>query len=190
MKGGIKMTCGIYKITNKITGKIYIGQSIDCHRRWWEHKARAFDENNNCYQKPLYRSIRKYGLDSFHFEIIEECDAELLNEKEAFYIQYFNCITPNGYNILSTSNKSVSQIDKCKKCGAVISHGTQSSLCRSCYAKTTRVAERPTKDELYQLLVNFNFVKVGQMFNVSDNTIRKWCASYGLSTKAKDYKIK
>ena len=184
------MICGIYKITNKITGKVYIGQSIDCRRRWWEHKSRAFDENNNCYHKPLYCSIRKYGLENFIFEIVEECDTETLNEKEAFYIQQYNCVTPNGYNILSSSVKTVSQVNKCQKCGAIISRDTQSSLCRKCYAITTRVVERPSKEELYQLLVNSNFVKVGQMFNVSDNTIRKWCASYGLSTKAKDYKNK
>lgn len=106
MKGSEKMACGIYKITNLITNKIYIGQSIDCQRRWWEHKARAFDKNNNCFNKPLYRSIRKYGIENFLFEIIKECEPNELNEYEAYYISLYNSVIPNGYNILAYSDKN------------------------------------------------------------------------------------
>ena len=70
--------CGIYQIKNEVTGKIYIGQSNDINRRWSEHKSRAFDPNNNCYHKPLYLSMRKYGLEAFTLTILEECLLEKL----------------------------------------------------------------------------------------------------------------
>lgn len=182
------MICGIYKITNIITHKVYIGQSIDIKRRWQEHKSRAYEKNTNCYNKPLYRSIRKYGLDNFILEILEECSVEQLNEREAYYIKFYDCLIPKGYNILAASDKNLSKINRCQKCGKPISYNTVHCLCKDCYAKTTRLVERPTKEELYDLLKNSNFSAVGRKYNVSDNTIRKWCASYGLSTKAKDYK--
>lgn len=182
------MICGIYKVTNLITNKVYIGQSIDIKRRWWEHKSRAYEDGTNCYNKPLYKSMRKYGLDNFTLEILEECPVESLNEKEAYYIQYYNCVTPNGYNILASSDKDLSNINRCEKCGKPISYNTKNHLCKECYAKTTRVVERPSKEELYQMLKDTNFSKVATHFGVCDNTIRKWCISYGLSPKAKDYK--
>ena len=67
---------GIYKITNLINGNIYIGQSIDIENRFKTHKSRAFNENEREYEKPLYQAFRKYGLENFSFEIIEECEKE------------------------------------------------------------------------------------------------------------------
>lgn len=76
---------GIYKITNNINGKIYIGQSIDINKRWKEHKHRSQIPNKE-YDKYLYRAFRKYGIENFTFEILEECTREQLNEKENYYI--------------------------------------------------------------------------------------------------------
>ena len=89
---------GIYKITNKLNNKVYIGQSTDIKRRWTVHKNRAFVKNKE-YDKYLYRAFRKYGIDNFSFEIIEECSKEELDEKEKQYIlQYHSCIDAYGYN--------------------------------------------------------------------------------------------
>ena len=88
---------GIYKITNKINGKVYIGQSINIYSRWYAHKSMG--KPNSIYSyKPLYRSMIKYGIKNFAFDIIEECCKELLNEKEQYYISLYNSMTPNGYN--------------------------------------------------------------------------------------------
>ena len=87
--------CGIYKITNLINGKIYIGQSRFIQRRFDKHKSEA--KNNN--PLPLYNAIRKYGIDNFKFEIIEECLPDELNNRETYYMFFYNSFVPNGYNI-------------------------------------------------------------------------------------------
>lgn len=93
------MTCGIYKITNEINNKCYIGQSVNIERRWKRHKQIFKNKNDNCYDYPLYRSIRKYGIENFVFEILEDCNKNQLNEREFFYMKYFYSFNPYGYNI-------------------------------------------------------------------------------------------
>lgn len=88
---------GIYKIQNTINGKCYIGQSVDIHRRWNDHKSSAFNPNNESYHQHLYRAIRKYGLHNFEFSVLEECTVNELNPKERAYITQFDSFC-NGYN--------------------------------------------------------------------------------------------
>lgn len=83
---------GIYKITNLINGKVYIGQSIDIIRRWRSHRTSYQTED-----KVLYRAMRKYGLENFSFEVIEECDREMLSERELYWIKKYDSYN-NGYN--------------------------------------------------------------------------------------------
>lgn len=94
---------GIYKITNKINNKSYIGQSIDIERRWKQHTTEPFNDNADTYNTLFYRAIRKYGLENFQFEVIEQCLKEQLNEREKYWIQYYNTYVDNpnshGYNM-------------------------------------------------------------------------------------------
>ena len=91
---------GIYKITNKINNKIYIGQSSYVEKRWERHRTGPFNPNNNQYHTPFYRAIRKYGLDNFNFEVIEECSQSELNDKEIYWIKYYDTTNPEkGYNL-------------------------------------------------------------------------------------------
>lgn len=83
---------GIYKITNQLNGKSYIGQSIDIMGRWRRHRVQAQKEDT-----PLYCAIRKYGIDNFTFEVVEECSFEELNNREIYWIQYYNTYYA-GYN--------------------------------------------------------------------------------------------
>lgn len=91
---------GIYKITNKVNNKIYIGQSRDIQKRWKEHKLSCFNENVSDYESKKNKAFRKYGLDNFTFEIIEEIEIEKLNEREIYWIEKLNSVS-DGYN---TSN--------------------------------------------------------------------------------------
>lgn len=89
---------GIYKITNQINQKVYIGQAQDIQRRWRNHRRDA----KNCtdpknLKNPLYQDIRKYGINNFIFEIIEICSLEELNDKERYWISYYDSFH-NGYN--------------------------------------------------------------------------------------------
>ena len=89
----------IYKITNNINQKVYIGQTIMAPmQRWQKHKSDA--RLNKPY--PLYKAMNKYGINNFSFEILEEVDIEQLDEKERYYINlynsYINTNNSNGYN--------------------------------------------------------------------------------------------
>jgi len=89
---------GIYKIENLINHKVYIGQSIDIYKRWDDHKYSAFNKKLKLYNIPIYRAIRKYGLDNFSFEIIKETSD--LNYWEIFLIQIYHATDSNyGYNL-------------------------------------------------------------------------------------------
>lgn len=94
---------GIYKVTNMVNNKIYIGKSKDIQRRWREHHTEPFNVNCNAYDVIFYRAIRKYGVDNFKFEVIEECLEEDLNEREKYWIQFYNTYinnnNSNGYNM-------------------------------------------------------------------------------------------
>jgi group I intron endonuclease len=87
----------IYKITNIVTGKIYIGQTDkSIQNRFKKHISDALARRNNMY---LHKSIRKYGEESFSIEIIEEVPISQLNEKETFYINHYDAFGENGYNL-------------------------------------------------------------------------------------------
>lgn len=85
----------IYLITNTITGKKYIGQTVDLKTRWREHRRSAGIEN-----RALYRAMRKYGINVFSFEVIEECPVDLLNYREMDYILTLRShVSQHGYNM-------------------------------------------------------------------------------------------
>lgn len=100
------MIIGIYKITNKINNKSYIGQSVNIKRRWRDEVNRSKDVNSVEYDKPLSRAFRKYGVDNFDFSIIEECPVERLNERESYWADYYNTYVPNGYNVATCGDYS------------------------------------------------------------------------------------
>ena len=101
------MSIGIYKITNTINNKVYIGQSVHIEKRWYDEKRRAFDETAMEYDYPRSRAFRKYGLDHFLFEIVEECTIDQLNEREQYYINLYNSVVPHGYNITIGGSNAV-----------------------------------------------------------------------------------
>lgn len=98
----------IYKITNLINNKIYIGQTCrTLSQRWKEHCSKR----SGCTY--LHNAIMKYGKENFKVEQIDiAISKEDLDYKESYYIEYFNSIVPNGYNLNSggSSGRKVSNI--------------------------------------------------------------------------------
>lgn len=88
---------GIYKITNLINGQSYIGQSVDIEKRWLKERQSAFNVNNSSYNYPIFCAFRKYGIDNFQFEVLEECLRNQLNEREKYWIAQYDTFY-NGYN--------------------------------------------------------------------------------------------
>ena len=90
----------IYKYTNLINGKVYIGQTIqELKERHSKHVSVAFGkETGHGYNYLIHKAFRKYGIDNFTLEIIDKVDNALLNEKEREYIALYNSYE-RGYNM-------------------------------------------------------------------------------------------
>jgi group I intron endonuclease len=88
----------IYRITNSINGKSYIGQTKNKLKyRWKDHCRNAEKDNNNYF----YNAIRKYGTECWTLETLEEVkDVNLLNEREIYWIEFYNTFK-DGYNLRS-----------------------------------------------------------------------------------------
>lgn len=252
---------GIYKITNLKNGKMYIGQSRQIEKRFQQHKNQSKFLEEEKWYNPLYLDMHSIGIDNFSFEVVEECTIEELNEKEEYWIKYYNS-QENGYNITSggdctgkLSSNEVNEIIKllkdkklsiieianiynvsestiylinngceffnkemtypirnrkdnirisikngntviknknysngvyvCPICGKNIS--ANSSMCIECNGiKQRKVKDRPSKEELLELIKRKSFLEIGRMYGVSDNAIRKWCKIYNLPYRKKD----
>ena len=90
---------GLYAIRNKVTGKYYVGETLYLRKREIQHFSNLkTNKHENDY---LQKSYNKYGKDAFEFIILEADNSftlEELNEKEKYYIEYFDSYK-NGYNL-------------------------------------------------------------------------------------------
>lgn len=112
------MNSGIYKITNKINNKCYIGQSTNLKSRINSHKSML--KHNNESNVLLKRATEKYGYKNFEIEVIKYCVEEELDYYELYFIQYYGSYKRNkGYNIELGGNQnkhlSKEQIEKMRK---------------------------------------------------------------------------
>lgn len=87
--------CGVYKITHIGSGKSYIGISKNIHRRWIQHKSWV---NTKSRRSAIYAAMQKYGIDAFSWQVIEQCDADSLEDRERHWIAVFDTFK-NGYNL-------------------------------------------------------------------------------------------
>ena len=97
---------GIYKVTNLVDGKSYIGQSRDIKRRFWEHRCVSHELN-----RPLKEALIKYGKENFKYEVLQECEESELDDLERYYISK---LKPE-YNIASGGLESFSFPDEVKE---------------------------------------------------------------------------
>ena len=115
--------CGIYKITNTITGDFYIGSSKDVKKRWESHKWPS--RWKKCPNNPMYIDMQEYGVEKFDFQILEEVEIEKLKEKEQKFIETlkptYNSNRANGFDFERRKEyqkkyiKEYQKSDKCKK---------------------------------------------------------------------------
>lgn len=85
------MTTGVYKITNLVNGKVYIGASKDIERRWREHKRRV--------SSPIHSDLEALGVENFKFETLLECPETMLAQWERDMICLYDSDNPErGYN--------------------------------------------------------------------------------------------
>ena len=91
----------IYKWTNLVNGKVYIGKSVDIAKRLREYR----NEVNRGHERPIIRALKKYGFEQFEFEIIENCDnlsnEEILNREQYWMDFYQSQDMAKGYNLLN-----------------------------------------------------------------------------------------
>lgn len=90
----------IYKITNLVNNKVYIGETIcEIRVRWNQHKSTSFNPNSHAYNYHIHCSIRKYGIENFKIEEIEQCLDEERFKRETCYILLYESYKPEkGYN--------------------------------------------------------------------------------------------
>ena len=94
---------GIYKITNLVNNKVYIGQSKNIDYRFSLHKSYLL--NNHHENIHLQRAWNRYGEENFKFEVIEECEESKLTEKEQYWIDYYGGLNSNNnYNLRDASS--------------------------------------------------------------------------------------
>lgn len=89
---------GIYKITNLVNSKSYIGQSVHIERRWQEHCSPSA-------KSIIAKAIQKYGKENFSFEVLEECSCQDLDNLEQYYLNKFQTLVPYGYNVLNVGER-------------------------------------------------------------------------------------
>ena len=99
----------IYKITNSVTNKCYIGETVQSNplRRWYRH-INSLKTSKGC--PALKDAMKKYGIDKFRFEVLIICFDEDRYKYEREYIKKFNSQVPNGYNILSGGEIGASRL--------------------------------------------------------------------------------
>ena len=164
---------GIYKITNKLNGKVYIGQSIDITARWRQH-CNAKDDFS------IHRAIQKYGPENFKFEVLLECPAEMLNVWERDMIALYDCISPKGYNLTEggegykRSEETRLKMSKAAKNrdyywmrGRYVSAETRQKLSNNNCNKDPEVRRKKA------MAMRSKYTKILQ-YDLNDNLIREW----------------
>ncbi len=110
----------IYKITNKINSKIYIGQTVGTLAdRWSDHSRPA--RGKNTARSAISAAIKLYGKDNFTIEIVTKASSLVeLNELEQRIIKEYGCLAPNGYNLLKGGDNRECHPETKKKISATL----------------------------------------------------------------------
>lgn len=115
---------GIYKITSP-SGKIYIGQSKNIESRWIDYRQNRVGKK----QLKLVNSFKKYGVQNHVFETVCECDFDELNDKEVYYISFYQSFnTKHGLNLVSGGGAGRTVSDETRRKIGLASLGNKNSV--------------------------------------------------------------
>lgn len=138
----------IYKITNLVNGKVYVGQTImSIEDRWRVHRSKSSD----C---PLiHRAIQKYGKENFTVEQIDvACDRDELDQKEIYWIHYYDCLAPKGYNLQTGGSHCLFSEETRRKMserakGKIVSEETKRKISKTLKGRVSPMKGRSCSDE-------------------------------------------
>jgi group I intron endonuclease len=94
------VTCGIYCLTHRASGKRYVGQAVDIERRLKSHR---FTKSGHA--SAICAAVWKYGWDAFEISVLQECERVDLNAAEVRWIAELGSVAPTGYNLTSGGNQ-------------------------------------------------------------------------------------
>ena len=135
----------IYKITNKINGKIYVGQTTkSLNERFQKHCWGTTQNDKYHLNMAIKKAIKKYGKENFAIELIEEVEPDKLDEREVYWISFYNSYN-DGYN--------------CTK-------GGQNGATRNC--SLTWSQENEVIEAKY---LGFSSKEIGEVYNIDRSTV-------------------
>lgn len=107
---------GVYKITNIINGKCYIGRTSCFYRRSHHYIYDFHNQRSRQINEYLLRSMNKHGLNNFIFSVIEICDKEIVEDRELFWMTYFKSTDRDvGYNLRKDKSGAMIVHDSTRK---------------------------------------------------------------------------
>ena len=172
----------IYKITNSINDKIYIGNTTrSLKERFQEHCRDSRKEKTK--HRPLYQDMNKFGIDKFQIELIEE-NNDNPNEREIYWIDKLNSRVPNGYNIaLGGLGKKMVTKQEEKEIIQLYKNGNSILSIKNITKKDCDTITRILKDNNIEIKDTYSYLckKVGQ-YDLNDNFIQSF-DSRGLASK-------
>ena len=161
---------GIYKITNDITGKVYIGQSVNIFRRWKQHQEHClhYELSKEDWHIDLYNNPQNYS-----FKVIEVCQKEELDTKEIYWIDYYNSFN-DGLNKTS-GGRHCEQFNKVINKPYIMEDGTV--ICPQEYLDT------PLTKEMKKELCNIIDLRNKDKRKTGWTTLKKGLNESGYSVK-------
>ncbi len=162
---------GIYCITNTINNKVYIGKSKNLKARLNVHLYEL--KNNKHHSFHLQRSVNKYGIENFKFEILEYCNEKLLDEKENIHIFKYNSTNRlNGYNILKSK-----ELSKQQSINAVVRNLKFGNLNKARLKFVEKYSIKVFQFDLNGILINeySSISEAGRLLNIDSSCIVKCC---------------
>lgn len=198
----------IYKITNRVNNKVYIGQTHFTIEHRYKQHIKNFNIEHR--QQPLYKAFAKYGIENFSVEKVEEVECEKLNEREMYWIAYYDSFK-NGYNATLGGNGKLyqwtdSQYDEikslylsgftAKKVAELfgVSAYTIIGVLKSLSVKLRRHPMDMNSYEAQELInqyqTGFTLTTLAKRYNTDIETIKRFLVSKGVSLKDKSRILK